>query len=136
MAGPSDNWRYKLYYRGMFGIRVKTGHKNIAEAVHPGKTATCIVAQVGSHLPCSSIRAEAGVRKRFCQAVRQQTVFTRMKLNRSSVREGLCFWTDFPVAGNYTYPEHTPIIRRPTEVSAPVRMGGLMLNPENEKTRP
>jgi phage terminase large subunit len=31
-----------------------------------------------------------------------------MKLNGSSVREGLLFWTELPMAGNYTYPEHTP----------------------------
>jgi hypothetical protein len=94
-------------YRGMFRIRVKTGHKNTAEGVRPGKTTACMVAQVGSHSPRSSIRAEAGVRKRFCQSVIQQAVFTRMKLNRSSVREGLLFWTDFPMAGFYTYPELT-----------------------------
>jgi hypothetical protein len=33
-----------------------------------------------------------------------------MKRNRSSVREGLLFWTEFPMAGNYMYPEHTPLI--------------------------
>jgi hypothetical protein len=91
----------------MFGIRVKTGQKNTAEDVRPGKTTACMVVQVGSHSPRSSIRAEAGVRKRFCQSVIQHAVFTRMKLNRSSVREGLLFWTDFPMAGFYTYPELT-----------------------------
>jgi hypothetical protein len=107
---PVASWRHErtsARYRGMFRIRVKTGHKNTAEDVRPGKTTACMVAQVGSHSPRSSIRAEAGVRKRFCQSVIQHAVFTRMKLNRSSVREGLLFWTDFPMAGFYTYPELT-----------------------------
>jgi hypothetical protein len=92
---------------GMFRIRVKTGHKNTAEDFCPGKTSACLVAYVRSHSPRSSIRAKAGVRKRFCQSVIQQAVFTHMKRNRSSVREGLRFWTDFPMAGFYTYPELT-----------------------------
>jgi Domain of unknown function (DUF4158) len=94
--------------RGMFGIRVKTGHKNTAENVRPGKTITCMVGQVGFHSPRSSIRAEAGGRKRFCQAVVQQAVFAGIMCNRSSVREGPRFWTNLPVAGNYPYPELTP----------------------------
>jgi hypothetical protein len=93
---------------GMFRIRVKTGHKNTAEDVHVDKATTCMVAYSCLHLPRNSIRAEAGVRKRFCRAVIQQAVFTRMKLNGSSVREGLLFWTDFPMTGNYTYPETYP----------------------------
>src|SRR5690348_6159226 len=35
-----------------------------------------------------------------------------------------------------TLREGCPIRRRPPEVAAPVRMGGLMRNPANEKTRP
>ena len=58
--------------------------------------------------PRASRRAEPGVRKRFYQSVIQQAVFTRMKLNGSSVRESPLCWTDLPVAGNYTYPELTP----------------------------
>jgi hypothetical protein len=95
-------------YRGKFGIRVKTGHKNTAEDVRAGKITACILAQVSFHSPRRPLREEVGVRKRFCQSVIQQAVFTRMKLNRSCVREGLRFWTDPPTAGNYTYPEHTP----------------------------
>jgi hypothetical protein len=94
--------------RGMFGIRVKTGHKNTAQDLRTGKTTACMMAHVGFHSPISSICVEAGVRKRCCQLVIQHTVFTRMRQHRSSVREGLRFWTDLPVAGNYTYPEHTP----------------------------
>ena len=55
------------------------------------------------------MRVEAGVRKRFCQAVRQYIVFTAVKRIGSSVREGLRFRTDRSVAENYTYPELTPI---------------------------
>ena len=68
-----------------------------------------MVAQVGSHLPCSSMRAEAGVRKRFSPTVIQHAVFTGIKRIRCSVREGLLFWTAFPMADFYMYPEHTPI---------------------------
>jgi hypothetical protein len=92
---------------GMFGIRVKTGHKNTAEDFRPGKTIACLVTGVCFYSPRASRRAKAGVRKRFYQSVIQQAVFTHMKRNRSSVREGLLFWTDLSVAGNYTYPEHT-----------------------------
>jgi hypothetical protein len=97
-----------LTHRGIFGVRVKTGHKNIADDVHPRKTTTCMVTQVGSHLPRSSICAEAGVRKRFCQLVIQQPVFTGITRDTSSVREGLLFWTDRSMTENYTYSEHTP----------------------------
>ena len=55
-----------------------------------------------------SIRAAAGVRKWSCQAERQQTVFTGVTHHESSVRESLLCWTDLPVTGFYTYPEHTP----------------------------
>jgi hypothetical protein len=89
-------------------IRVKTGHKNTAEDLHAGKTTACMVGQVCFHSPCSSIRVEAGVRKWFCQSVMQQAIFTRIKLNRSSVREGLLFWMDLSMAGNDMYPELTP----------------------------
>ena len=94
--------------RGMFGIRVKTGHKNTVEDLHSGKTTACMMAQVCFHSPRSWIPAEAGVRKGFCQAVIQHAVFTRMKLNGSSVREGLPFWTIVAMTDFYTYPEHTP----------------------------
>jgi hypothetical protein len=90
----------------MFRIRVKTGHKN---TVRPVKTTTCMVDQVPSHSPRNSIRAEASVQKRFCQLLVQRAVFARIKLTNISVREGLLCWTDLPVTGFYTYPEHTPI---------------------------
>jgi hypothetical protein len=93
---------------GMFGIRVKIGHKNFAKDFGVGKTAGCTVTQVCVRSRLTPIRAEASVREWSCQAERQQTVFTGVTRHESSVREGLRFWTDFPVAGNYTYPEHTP----------------------------
>jgi hypothetical protein len=46
---------------------------------------------VGFHSRHASIRAEAGVRKRFCQAVIQQAIFAGMTYHRSAVREGLLF---------------------------------------------
>jgi hypothetical protein len=92
----------------MFGIRVKTGHKNTAEDLRIGKTTACMLIHVCFHWPHASIPVEAGVRKRFCQAVRQQAVFAGIKRDIASIRKGLHFWTDLPVAGNYTYPEHTP----------------------------
>jgi hypothetical protein len=55
------------------------------------------------------MHAEAGIRKRFCQAVRQRTVVADIKHMRFAVRESLLCWIDLPVAGNYTYPELTPI---------------------------
>jgi hypothetical protein len=70
---------------------------------------------VGFHSRHASIRAEAGVRKRFCQAVIQQAIFAGMTYHRSAVREGLLFWTDLPGAGNDMYPElppTTPATRR------------------------
>src|SRR5215207_1381220 len=109
----------------MFRIRVKTGHKNTAEDFRPGKTIACLVAHVRSHSPCSSIRAKAGVRKRFCQSVIQQAVFTHMKWNRSSVREGLSFWADLPMAENYTHPELTP--KRPATQASRAEMTGSMI---------
>jgi hypothetical protein len=60
------------------------------------------------HSPCSTIRADAGVRKRFCPSATQRAVFTCTKLNKPSVRESLLCWTDLPVTGFYPYPEHTP----------------------------
>jgi hypothetical protein len=55
------------------------------------------------YLSCSLGKpAEVGVRKRFCQAMIQQAVFTNMIWNKSAIREGLRFWTDLLVAGNYT----------------------------------
>jgi hypothetical protein len=95
----------------MSGIRVKTGHKNIAKDVRPGKTTACMVVHVGSHSPHRLIRVEAGVRKRLCPSVIQHAVFTRMKLNRSSVREDPLFRTDRAMTENYTYPELTPSAR-------------------------
>jgi hypothetical protein len=50
------------------------------------------------------------VKRRFL-AVIQQAVFAGMRRNRFSVREGLRFWTDLPVVGNYTYSELTPFRR-------------------------
>ena len=100
---------------GKFRTRLKTDHKHTAEDVRTGKTVSCMVVQVGFHSPRASQRVEAGVRKRCWRAVMQQTVFTCMKLNRSSVREGLRFWTDLPVAGNYPYPERTPTRKRGVE---------------------
>ena len=99
----------KFCGRGMFGIRVKTGHKNPAEDLRVIKTTLCMVSQVDVHSPRSSICVEAGVRKRFRPSVIPQTVFTCIRQNKSSVRAGLLFWTDFPMTGNYTYPEHTPL---------------------------
>jgi hypothetical protein len=60
------------------------------------------------HWPHTSIPIGAGVRKGFCQAVIQQAGFAGIKQNRSSVREGLSFWTTTAMAGFYTYPELTP----------------------------
>jgi hypothetical protein len=92
----------------MFGIRVKLGHKNLAEDLGTGKTTAWTETQVCIRLWHTSTRAEADVRKWFSQEGRQQIVFTGLTRRESAVREHLCFWTDLPVAGNYPYPEHTP----------------------------
>ena len=42
-----------------------------------------------------------------------------MKLNKSSVRKGLRFCTELPMAGNYTYPELTPTRNTTTHASFP-----------------
>jgi hypothetical protein len=93
---------------GMFGIRVISSHKHTAKDLGVGKTTACTVTQVCVRSCHTSRRAEAGVRQWSCQAVRQQAVFTGITRNESSVRERPRFWTDLAVAGNYTYPEHTP----------------------------
>jgi hypothetical protein len=95
--------------RGMFGIRVRTGHKNTAKDFSAGKTAACTLTHVCVRSWHTSIRAEAAVRKRCCQAMRQQTGFAGITRHESSVREGFLCWTPTAVTGNYTYPEHTPV---------------------------
>ena len=41
--------------RGMFGIRVKTGHQNTTEDLCPVKTIVCVLSHVCFHRPHASI---------------------------------------------------------------------------------